>query len=462
MGNNRKSRSSSLSTPSLPPMVRSSSDSDTSTDEKTKRKITNAVIMKERAATAAATTMANTPSRRRPPSTHYQSHQHNRTVSELLSPPPPASHFSYSTTPLVAPVPLPIPSVPAPATTAPGPGYPSASTSAMAATAATATTPTRAVPRERMASSWPRRPYMSTSAREVSAATPTNAASVPRGFSTSTSATPATAPMAPTAPMAATPQKAATPRTTASSSLLQPRLAVVLNVPPPWHPWLFALRLSSILPAVWWGLPSILHLVVLVLGKLLVMTSVGGRYNEIVVAAGEEGGVMEATLASIWCFASGYLSFFFTDCLMSRWLINYTPQAVMIRLITTDAINAYLTSAVLSLAGGFQDPRLLLPGWIGIATTLTLCYHIIYQKINIRKETSTSINVFSIASYLSMLVLLAHLHTYQPDYTPVPLVTWARQLWTGMQSFLAAQLGNNGGDRTQPYGLTMDNLATRH
>lgn len=43
-------------------------------------------------------------------------------------------------------------------------------------------------------------------------------------------------------------------------TILQPRVAVVLNVPPPWHPWLFALRLCSILPALWWGLPSTLRL----------------------------------------------------------------------------------------------------------------------------------------------------------------------------------------------------------
>lgn len=33
----------------------------------------------------------------------------------------------------------------------------------------------------------------------------------------------------------------------------------------------------------------------------------------------EEDGGTELALATIWCFASGYLSFFFTDCLMSRW-----------------------------------------------------------------------------------------------------------------------------------------------
>ena len=49
-------------------------------------------------------------------------------------------------------------------------------------------------------------------------------------------------------------------------------------------------------------------------------------------------------------------------------LINYTPQATMVRLLTIDAVNAYLTLTALSLSGGFEDPRLMLPGWISIAT----------------------------------------------------------------------------------------------
>lgn len=91
--------------------------------------------------------------------------------------------------------------------------------------------------------------------------------------------------------------------------MLQPRVAVVLNVPQQWHLWLFALRLCSILPAIWWGTPSILRVLLGVLEVLL-------NKNEVErVRVGEA----ELTLACIWCFASGYLSFFFTDCLMSRW-----------------------------------------------------------------------------------------------------------------------------------------------
>ena len=61
--------------------------------------------------------------------------------------------------------------------------------------------------------------------------------------------------------------------------------------------------------------------------------------------------------------------------------------------------------------------------------TLTVCYHIAHGKINIRKETSTSVNVFSIASYISMVTLLAHMHSFQADYPSIPLIGRLRALW---------------------------------
>lgn len=122
------------------------------------------------------------------------------------------------------------------------------------------------------------------------------------------------------------------------------------------------------------------------------------------------------------CYASAYLAFFFTDCLMSRWLINYTPQATVVRLFTISCAFAYLTSWIVYLAGGSQDPGLLLPAWIGIATILTLCYHFTQRKIKIRKETFASISVFSIASFISMVALLLHSHTTRAGYQNVPIV----------------------------------------
>ncbi|KAL7818685.1 N-glycosylation domain-containing protein [Trichoderma aethiopicum] len=255
-------------------------------------------------------------------------------------------------------------------------------------------------------------------------------------------------------------------------SMMQPRVAVVLNVPQPWHPWLFALRLCSILPALWWGLPSLLRLLLYFLPgppdqfMLVKQIAVPGSNIDVLqststsscsrsdgeaasaAAAAAAAAVLaapyaitETALATIWCFACGYLAFFFTDCLMSRWLINYTPQATVVRLLSINAVNAYLTLNVLSMTGGFQDPRLLLPGWVSIATSLTICYHVTHQKINIRKETITSVNVFSIASYLTMIVLLAHMQLYQPDYPTMPIVTTINRLWQNGKRLVATIQG---------------------
>ncbi|KAF5674908.1 hypothetical protein FHETE_2659 [Fusarium heterosporum] len=239
-------------------------------------------------------------------------------------------------------------------------------------------------------------------------------------------------------------------------SLLQPRVAVVLNVPTPWHPWLFALRLISILPALWWGLPSALQLLMRVVPgpeMVFIVPSTTGGSVAVTYEADTRYTLTETGLGTIWCFASGYLSFFFTDCLMSRWLINYTPQATMVRLLTTNICNAYLTSTFLSQVGGFEDPRLLLPGWICIATTLTVMYHITHQKINIRKETSTSINVFSIASFFSMVTLLAHMHQFTPNYPQMPIAAKAQRVWDEASRLVAQARAQARGSMEQHDGL---------
>jgi hypothetical protein len=107
-------------------------------------------------------------------------------------------------------------------------------------------------------------------------------------------------------------------------------------------------------------------------------------------------------------------------------------------------MNAYITSWVLYLSGGSEDPRLLLPAWISIATvssliplfilrsliykkTLTFLYHITHPRLSILKETSLSISVFSIASFISMVSLLLQLHLTRANDPPVPLFMIATQ-----------------------------------
>ncbi|OBR05786.1 LOW QUALITY PROTEIN: hypothetical protein CH63R_09906 [Colletotrichum higginsianum IMI 349063] len=274
-----------------------------------------------------------------------------------------------------------------------------------------------------------------------------------------------------------------------SSSLLEPRIAVVLNVPKPWRPWLFACRLLSIFPAIFWALQPALTLLVQIIpvavpgGKKAVdaaaasgvgvgvgvggfagstcpppnwppghpeipfpwteMTHVGMDY----ACRPDDGGGLYrvAVIAKMRGFCVPFLLFHrLPDVAMSSQnlvvfappleqtvltlarLINYTPQATIIRLLTINATNAFLTERILTFSGGFEDPRLLLPGWVTIATTLTIAYHITQRSINIQKETSTSINIFSIASFISMISLLAHLHYNGSDYPEKPFESLAR------------------------------------
>jgi hypothetical protein len=117
---------------------------------------------------------------------------------------------------------------------------------------------------------------------------------------------------------------------------------------------------------------------------------------------------------------------------MSRWLLLYTPQATLVRLLATNTTNIYLTSQTLHLTGGSADSRLFLPAWITIATTLTGLYHLTQRKINIRKETRLSISVFSIASFISMVSLLATVQADRPEWPKVPAVEMGRTVLEGV------------------------------
>ncbi|KUI65656.1 N-glycosylation protein EOS1 [Cytospora mali] len=205
----------------------------------------------------------------------------------------------------------------------------------------------------------------------------------------------------------------------AHPSFLQPRVAALLGVSKWWHPILFGLRLLSILPSIYLGFPLAIRFLL----KLHAFaTSEGGALSQ-ARAPGEDRLLLtETMLAIVWCGCSGYLSFFFTDCFMSRWLINYTPSATAFRLVSVSALNGYLQSWTLYLSGSSQDPFLLLPTWIIITSTLTMVYHVTQRKINILKETSTSISVFSMASYISMVALLIEQHWDRTDWLELPFV----------------------------------------
>ncbi|KAK3331073.1 N-glycosylation protein-domain-containing protein [Apodospora peruviana] len=231
---------------------------------------------------------------------------------------------------------------------------------------------------------------------------------------------------------------------TARSSLLQPRLAVVLGLSRKWHPLLFLCRLLSIAPALWCGFPSMVRLLALVHLRYFARAGGGGGGagggGSIAAAASALPGAFvaaaydwssyeaklrfkEAWLAVLWCCASGYISFFLTDSLMSRALLNYTPLATLFRLSVINLANGFFTSTILRLFGAPTDPRFSLAAWIAIASLLTVVYGITQRGINIRKETSMSMSMFSFASFVTMVVLFWHLHVDRAaEYPDIPLV----------------------------------------
>ncbi|KAL4939059.1 hypothetical protein BDV06DRAFT_231309 [Aspergillus oleicola] len=199
----------------------------------------------------------------------------------------------------------------------------------------------------------------------------------------------------------------------------------------PRQPYIHGLRTA---PAAWWGLRCAFTF----LAELLHIRPGMGREGWAAAIVGSVGQnwdverrfrVTEVALAIMWCCASAYLSYFFADCMMSRWLLNYTPPAVVIRLLTTNGLIAYMTSWVLYLSGASSDPRLLLPAWISITTTLTFLYHATQNHATIKRETTASLLVVSVASFISMSLLLFQLHLTRENEPEVPLFVLARNVW---------------------------------
>lgn len=104
-------------------------------------------------------------------------------------------------------------------------------------------------------------------------------------------------------------------------TFLQPRVAAVLGVSRPWHPVLFLLRLFSIVPAIYLGFPLAIRGLLMLHGMFATMEKdLPAESDRAGTAAGDDKLLLtETMLALMWCGCSGYLSFYFTDCLMSRW-----------------------------------------------------------------------------------------------------------------------------------------------
>lgn len=182
-------------------------------------------------------------------------------------------------------------------------------------------------------------------------------------------------------------------------SVLHPRLAVFLGIAKCWHLPLLFCRALSVAPALWSASRCILTLFIEFLSDPKGIWSLQKRLS-----------VTEVFLTFVWSCSAAWLSFNLMDCLMSRWLLNYTPQATLIRLSTVNCINIYMINWSLRLSGAYLDPSLLLIAWIINATILTLLSCMIIPRLAIVKETSGLKSIFSATSFISLMSLLFQLH----------------------------------------------------
>ncbi|KIH87569.1 hypothetical protein SPBR_04992 [Sporothrix brasiliensis 5110] len=219
----------------------------------------------------------------------------------------------------------------------------------------------------------------------------------------------------------------------ARPSLLQPRVAVVLGLPSLWHLPLFACRSLSVCPAIWWSLGIFIRL----LAQLHALAVARGVFGEVDPSSGSAGGGFGSSVPGVDAIAAGLGNLPDRGAglsLESRLKLTETALAMIwatiVRLLAINALNGYLTSWVIYLMGSGGDSRLLLPAWVAIAAILTGLYHGTQRKINIRKETSISISVFSGASFISMVSLLAQLYWDRPEYVDVPVVALTRRVCT--------------------------------
>ena len=56
-----------------------------------------------------------------------------------------------------------------------------------------------------------------------------------------------------------------------------------------------------------------------------------------------------------------------------------------------------------------------------------MLYHVTQRKVDIKRETTASVGIFSVASFVSMCSLLLQLHLARADGPVVPLAVLARR-----------------------------------
>ncbi|KIV97513.1 hypothetical protein PV10_01260 [Exophiala mesophila] len=171
-----------------------------------------------------------------------------------------------------------------------------------------------------------------------------------------------------------------------------PRVAVALGVPPRWHIPLMLCRSLSTISALWWACQMCISLYRVFIQKHGLHE--GARRNRFSNSAPSQVNwaiaVAQIGLSFLWAGAAAYLAHLFASSLMSRWLLHYSPFAVLVRLCSMSILLSFGCMQVFRVSAAtepelFKLSRSLL-AWIIISIALMLAYFSTQQDISVEHD----------------------------------------------------------------------------
>lgn len=223
---------------------------------------------------------------------------------------------------------------------------------------------------------------------------------------------------------------------------------MVLGVPPQWHLPLLLCRALSTVSAAWWACYAcisiyrlVYHTHAAVNDDLQGSNSDALRQSQIL----KRVAVAQIALSFLWAGAAAYLAHLFASSLMARWLLHYSPFAVLVRLCSLSILLSFGCMQIFRLSAAlepdlFNLSRNLL-AWITISITLMLVYFFTQQDIAVEDDRDDRqrrqglrlkcLYVISACSLFSMLVLVC--------LDQANTMSWQTHEWKGVTPSLFAR-----------------------
>ncbi|RMZ77415.1 hypothetical protein DV738_g4385, partial [Chaetothyriales sp. CBS 135597] len=231
-------------------------------------------------------------------------------------------------------------------------------------------------------------------------------------------------------------------------SARHPRVAVALGVDHVWHLPLLLCRALSITAPIWWACTT-LHNIYRLWDLRLLQNENGSSPT----SGGDDHSramlfhrllVAQIGLSFVWAGTSAYLAHIFASSLMSRWLLHYSPLAVLLRLCSVSILLSYVCRELFRTLGATQADLLALsrslPIWIVIAIALLVIYFSTQQDISLERDKDDRrrrlvlrmkcLYAVAISSLSSLLVVIALIHFSTASYDGKEMASWISDCFT--------------------------------